>query len=62
MATTEQITITVRDLHAASHATKDTPPTEEVAIAHTAGVILLVWREDNTPHQASIRDGEIIPE
>jgi hypothetical protein len=61
MATTEQITITVRDLEAAGRATQNAAPTEEVVVARTAHVILLVWRENQTPRHATIQDGEILP-
>ena len=61
MATTEQVTITARDLRAASTAVENAAPTEEVVVAHTAQVTLLAWRESGAPRQASIRDGEIIP-
>ncbi len=62
MPTPEQITITARDLRAANQTTQTVSPTEEIMIARATNVILLVWREDGTPQQASIRDGEILPD
>ncbi len=59
---TEQITITARDLRAANQTTQTVSPTEEIVIARATNVILLVWREDGTPQQDSIRDGEILPD
>jgi hypothetical protein len=60
--TTEQVTIKVQDLRAAGTVVENAAPTEEVVVAHTAEVILLVWREDGKPRQASIRDGWVIPD
>ena len=58
---TEQITITAQDLHAASRVTGNAASTEEIVIARTDPVILLVWRENDTPHHATVQDGEILP-
>jgi hypothetical protein len=56
---TEQITIRIRDLHAASNALRNTAPEESVILSRPDRLTLLVWEEDGMAHEASVLDGRV---